>query len=155
MRRWWMMSLALCLSTPAFAGNWAGIPLDSLSAIGIAEPALSEVSDVWRAAHPVGTAKLPLPTGIEKRRPVVLNDTTFLTIGLVVTTYYTYIHYIQYVYYSMNTGPDGPGLMSQHNGANSFEPNSTLFSSFPFPSIKISPFFTVFVFKRASFGQDF
>lgn len=54
MRRLWMMSLALCMSTSAFAGNWAGIPLDSLSAIGIAEPALSEVSDVWRAALPGG-----------------------------------------------------------------------------------------------------
>ena len=49
-----MMSLALGVSTSAFAGNWAGIPLDSLSTIGIAEPALSEVSDVWRAALPGG-----------------------------------------------------------------------------------------------------
>lgn len=49
-----MMSLALCFSTSAFAGTWAGIPLDSLDALGVAQPALSEVSDVWRAALPAG-----------------------------------------------------------------------------------------------------
>jgi hypothetical protein len=54
MRCLWMMSLALCFSTSAFAGTWAGIPLDSLTALGVAQPALSEVSDVWRAALPAG-----------------------------------------------------------------------------------------------------